>query len=117
MHAVSHIASGDAPEAHKGRTLHNYIIGSTLHHRASVFWAVFFEALFGRGAERSTAAALAGGAAISAAAYVTDYHLVSDRFKRASKPISRTAHCSPYMRGSLWALPQVRDYAGFTTIR
>ena len=81
MHAVSHIAWGDAPEAHKGRTLHNHIIGSTLHHGASVFWAVFFEALFGRHAERSTAAALAGGAAISAAAYVTDYHIVSDRFK------------------------------------
>jgi hypothetical protein len=81
MHAVSHIAWGDAPEAHKGRTLRNQIIGSTLHHGASVFWAVFFEALFGRRAERSTAAALAGGAAISAAAYVTDYHVVSDRFK------------------------------------
>lgn len=81
MHAVSHIAWDDPPEAHKGRTLHNYIIGSTLHHGASMFWAVFFEALFGRRAERSSAAALAGGAAISAAAYVTDYHLVSDRFK------------------------------------
>jgi hypothetical protein len=81
MHAVSHIAWGDAPEGHKGRTLDNYILGSTLHHGASVFWAVFFEALFGRHAERSTAAALAGGAAISAAAYVTDYHIVSDRFK------------------------------------
>jgi hypothetical protein len=81
MHAVSHIAWGDSPEAHTGRTLDNQIIGSTLHHGASVFWAVFFEALFGRRAERSTAAALAGGAAISAAAYVTDYHVVSDRFK------------------------------------
>jgi hypothetical protein len=81
MHAVSHIAWGDAPEAHTGRSVHNAILGSTLHHGASIFWAVFFEALFGKRAERSTTAALAGGAAIATAAYVTDYHLVGDRFK------------------------------------
>jgi hypothetical protein len=81
MHAVSHIAWGDAPESHKGRTLHNGLIGSALHHGASVFWAIFFEGLFGPRAERSTSAALAGGAAIAAAAYVTDYHVVGDRFK------------------------------------
>ena len=81
MHAVSHIAWGDSPESHRGRKLHNAIIGSALHHGASVFWAVFFEALFGRRAEPSTAAAIAGGATIAATAYVTDYYLVSDRFK------------------------------------
>jgi hypothetical protein len=81
MHAVSHIAWGDAPEAHTGRTRGNHLLGSGLHHGASVFWATFFEALFGREAERNTTAALAGGAAIATAAYVTDYHLVSDRFK------------------------------------
>ena len=81
MHAVSHIAWGDAPEAHKGHTLHNMLIGSALHHGASVFWAGFFEALFGRRAERSTSAALVGGATVATAAYVTDYHIVSDRFK------------------------------------
>ena len=81
MHAVSHIAWNDAPESHTGRTVHNLVIGSALHHGASIFWATFFEALFGRRAERSTSAALAGGATIAAAAYVTDYHVVSDRFK------------------------------------
>jgi hypothetical protein len=81
MHAVSHIAWNDAPESHTGRTRHNFVIGSALHHGASIFWATFFEALFGRRAERSTSAALAGGATIAAAAYVTDYHVVSDRFK------------------------------------
>ena len=81
MHAVSHIAWGDEPESHKGRHTHNYVIGTALHHGASIFWATFFEALFGRVAERSTGSALVGGATIAAAAYVTDYHVVSDRFK------------------------------------
>jgi hypothetical protein len=80
IHTVSHIAWGDPPESHQGRHAHNYFVGSALHHGASVFWACFFEALFGRAAERSTGAALVGGATIAAAAYVTDYHVVSDRF-------------------------------------
>ena len=81
MHAVSHIAWDDAPESHEGRHLHNAVIGSALHHGACIFWGTFFEALFGKEAERSTAAALAGGATIATAAYITDYHIVSDRFK------------------------------------
>ena len=81
MHAVSHIAWGDEPEDHKGRELHNALIGSALHHGASVFWAAFFEALFGRRAERNLSTALVGGATIATAAYVVDYHVVSDRFK------------------------------------
>jgi hypothetical protein len=81
MHAVSHIAWNDAPESHKGRTLHNAAIGSALHHGACIFWASFFEPLFGKRAERSTSTALVGGATIATAAYITDYHIVSDRFK------------------------------------
>jgi hypothetical protein len=81
MHAVSHIAWGDDPESHEGRDPHNWIIGAALHHGASVFWATFFEALFGREAERSTGSALVGGATIATAAYITDYHVVSERFK------------------------------------
>ena len=81
MHAVSHIAWGDAPESHTGRHTHNFVIGTALHHGASIFWATFFEALFGKDAERSSGSALVGGATIATAAYVTDYHVVSDRFK------------------------------------
>jgi hypothetical protein len=80
MHAVSHIAWGDDPESHRGRKASNWVVGSALHHGASIFWATFFEAFFGKDAERSTASALAGGATIAAAAYVTDYHVVSERF-------------------------------------
>ncbi|HYC49196.1 MAG TPA: hypothetical protein VED01_27275 [Burkholderiales bacterium] len=81
MHAVSHIAWNDDPKSHRGVHAHNWAIGTALHHGASVFWAAFFEAFYGRDAERSTASALVGGATVAAAAYVTDYHLVSDRFK------------------------------------
>ena len=81
MQDVSHIAWGNDPKSDTGRKPHNVAIGAALHHGASIFWAVFFEALFGRRAERSTAAALTGGATVAAAAYVTDYHIVSDRFK------------------------------------
>jgi hypothetical protein len=81
IHAVSHIAWGDKPESHDGRHTRDFLIGTALHQGASVFWATFFEALFGERAEHSTASALAGGATIAAAAYVTDYYVVSDRFK------------------------------------
>jgi hypothetical protein len=81
MHAVSHIAWGDDPESHAGKHLHNFVIGTALHHGASIFWASFFEALFGERAERNTAAALVGGATVATAAYVTDYHVVSERFR------------------------------------
>jgi hypothetical protein len=81
MHAVSHIAWGDAPASHTGRHTRDLIIGTGLHHSATIFWATFFEALFGKDAEQSTGAALVGGATIATAAYVTDYYVVSDRFK------------------------------------
>ena len=80
MHSVSHIAWGDAPESHQGRTRHNWAVGAALHHGACFFWATFFEGLFGKRAEDSSAAALTGGATIAAAAYVTDYHIVHPRF-------------------------------------
>ena len=81
MHAVAHIWDGDTPESHEGFKPRDAVIGTALHHGACFFWSTFFEALFGKDAERSTPAALAGGATIAAAAYITDYHIVSDRFK------------------------------------
>jgi hypothetical protein len=90
MHAVSHMAWGDAPESHQGEHAYNEVIGTAFHHGASFFWAVCFEALFGRDAERSTASALVGGATTAAAAYVTDYHVVPDRLNPGFH-----AHLSP----------------------
>jgi len=62
MQAVSHIADDDAPDAHESPSPRDVIVGSALHHGACYFWATFFEALFGKDAEKSTPAALAGGA-------------------------------------------------------
>jgi hypothetical protein len=98
MHAVSHIAWGDAPESHTGRHTHNVVIGTALHHGASIFWATFFEALFGKDAERSSASALVGGATIATAAYVTDYYVVSDRFEPGFE-----AHLSKHALFSIYA--------------
>jgi hypothetical protein len=82
LNAVSHIWSGRSPLWHAlFPTRRNALIGFALHQGAAIFWAGFFEPLFGRGAERSTALAVAGGAATAAAAYVTDYHVVSKRFR------------------------------------
>jgi hypothetical protein len=80
--AVSHIWTGRHPVMHAIRpTRRNVLIGLLLHQGASVFWAAFFEPLFGKRAERSTSAAIAAGASVAAAAYVTDYHIVAPRFR------------------------------------
>jgi hypothetical protein len=81
MEDVSHIAWGDNPRSPGRRTHTNWMVGSALHQGASIFWAAFFETFFGKNAERSTASAIVGGATIAAGAYLTDYHVVSSRFK------------------------------------
>jgi len=80
MHAVSHMVWDDPPQSHRGRRTADEILGTALHHGASVFWAVVFEGLFGRRVERSTLAALSGGASTAITAYVIDYHVVPDRY-------------------------------------
>ena len=80
--AVGHIWTGRHPALHAiAPTRRNAVIGLLLHQGASVFWAGFFEPLFGKRAERSTSAALAGGASVAAGAYITDYHIVAPRFR------------------------------------
>jgi hypothetical protein len=81
VNAVSHIASGESPPREAGPHRRNTIVGFALHQGAAIFWAAFFEALFGKRAEKSTKDALAGAIAVAAAAYVTDYHIVSQRFR------------------------------------
>ena len=54
--------------------------GVALHVGACIFWAVFYEKLFGRVADRGELpTALLGGAAVATAAYVTDYRVVPKR--------------------------------------
>jgi hypothetical protein len=52
--------------------------GFIANYGASVFWALFYEAL-GGSKHRRAGRALLDGALISAAAYVTDYHVVPKR--------------------------------------
>jgi hypothetical protein len=71
LNAISHIAWGGDPPAHSGKGQINSWMGLLLHAGASVFWAAIFESVFGRYASTATAAA----------AYITDYYVVSKRFR------------------------------------
>ncbi len=79
LNAVAHIYEGGRPAARDGPGHRNTLLGAALHAGASLWWAAFYEGLFGRA--RRSRAALAGGACVAAAAYVVDYHVVGERFR------------------------------------
>ena len=81
LNAISHIAWGGEPPAEAGPAGVSLATGLALHAGASLFWATPFELVFGRMARRSVGAAWLGGAIVSALAYVTDYYVVSRRFR------------------------------------
>lgn len=81
MNAVAHIYDGGAPSKRDGTGMRNTLLGFGIHAGAAVWWAAFFEGLFGRAAERSLGAGVAGGIAVSAVAYVVDYKVVASRFR------------------------------------
>lgn len=81
MNAVAHIYDGGDPPKSDGPAARNTLLGFAIHTAASIWWAAFFEGIFGRRAERSTGSALAGGATIAAAAYFVDYRVVGRRFQ------------------------------------
>jgi hypothetical protein len=81
LNAIAHIYDGGPPRKGNGPAHRNTLVGLALHGGASVWWAAFFEGLFGRAAERSSAKAAAGGATIAAFAYVVDYGVVGRRFR------------------------------------
>jgi hypothetical protein len=81
VNAISHILWGGHPARHAQQTPKNTAIGFVIHQLASVFWALFFEQLFGRQALRDAKMAWLGGAAIASAAYFTDYHIVPQRVR------------------------------------
>lgn len=81
INAISHILWGE----HAGRRVKPSFkytgTGLALNEVASIFWGVIYEKFFGLAARRGNIGkALAGGAVVAAAAYVTDYHLVPKRF-------------------------------------
>jgi hypothetical protein len=81
MNAITHIYDGGEPPWHDGRKRRNTALGFAIHTAASIWWAVFFEHLFGRAARQSPASAAAAGAAVAGVAYVVDYAVVGKRFR------------------------------------
>jgi len=80
LNATSHIVWGERAARQDACSLKYTATGFLANYGASVFWGLFYEAL-GRGKRRSRARALMDGALVSAAAYVTDYHLVPRRLR------------------------------------
>jgi hypothetical protein len=74
MNAVAHIYDGGAPPA-RDRGGRNTILGFGIHTAASLWWALFFEAVPKQHRDYRAAAA------VSAMAYLVDYHVVHRRFR------------------------------------
>jgi len=96
MNAVSHIAWGGPPRANAGRGAINTWAGAALHTGACIFWSSIFDLLFRRGAPRSSKQLALGAVQTAAIAYVTDYYVVSRRFRPGYE-----AYLSP---GSMFAV-------------
>ena len=97
LNATSHIIWGEEAAQEDHPSLKYTLTGFLLNHGSGIFWALFYERLFGRQANRlsrrlpppaiGTAGDLTplvkpvlGGATVAAAAYVIDYHLIPKRF-------------------------------------
>lgn len=78
INAITHIYDGGPPPAHDGANGRNTALGLAIHTGACIFWATFYEPMFGR---RSRPAAMGGAAAIAATAYFVDYRVVHRRFR------------------------------------
>jgi hypothetical protein len=80
INATSHIAWGESAGRVEKVNARHTLVGLALNVGACVFWATFFERWFGRAVARGEVGkAMLGGAAVAAAAYVTDYHVVPRR--------------------------------------
>ena len=78
LNATSHFLWGERAAREDDYSLKYTATGFAANYGASVFWALFYEFL-AQGKPRSRTRALVDGALVSAAAYVTDYHLVPKR--------------------------------------
>lgn len=81
INATSHIAWGEAAGRVESFDARHTLLGAALNLGACIFWATFYERWFGSASRHGGRAgtAVLGGAAVAAAAYVTDYHLVPER--------------------------------------
>jgi len=83
-------------------------VGYTIHHASSIFWALFYEHLFGRSRKRdlqgvSPVRIAAEAGAIAGIAYVIDYYVVPKRlrpgFKKHLGPMSIFATYAAFAAG------------------
>jgi hypothetical protein len=65
----------------KSPTARHTATGYLIHHMSSLWWATLYEGLIVRGRKRSAARVCAGAAAITAVAYLVDYHVVPRRLR------------------------------------
>lgn len=80
INATSHVAWGDEATQVEPVDVKHSALGAAIHASAGVLWAALYEKLFGARAERGdVGAAVAGGAAIAALAYVVDHHALPRR--------------------------------------
>ena len=80
INATSHIAWGPSAAKVEIVDAKHTLLGAAFNVGACVFWATFYERWFGRLAESGDVrTALIGSAAITSAAYITDYHVVPRR--------------------------------------
>jgi hypothetical protein len=80
INAVSHITFGDEATRQDQASLKYTLTGALLNDSACVSWAMLHEQLFGRAArEKKWPLVVAGGGAVAALAYFTDYYLVPKR--------------------------------------
>lgn len=92
INAVSHIAWGDEAAEHEDASLKYTATGATLNAAAVASWAAVYELAFGGSARKGNVkAAVVGGIATAAMAYVVDYYVVPKRLtpgfeKRLSSP-------------------------------
>lgn len=80
LNATSHILWGDKAAEQDGFSAEYTLVGAVLNAGAMAGWAAIQEMVAGRWVRRgSPARAVVAGAATSAVAYATDYHLVPER--------------------------------------
>lgn len=77
VNAVSHVIWGESARRANEFSVRHTLAGAAINHGACMFWAAIYEKWVAE--ERGLRDAFTGGAAVSALAYVTDYHLVPKR--------------------------------------
>jgi hypothetical protein len=96
LNATSHFLWGERAARRDDYSAKYTATGFVTNFAASVFWALFYEAL-GRRRRRGPARALRDGTLVSALAYVVDYHVVPKRLTPGFElRLPRAALCAVY---------------------